>query len=202
MLDAKKKQGKVVIGKDECLVGKMTNETRESLKQCKESEVLVLENTSEDNSDAICVSQTTEKARKAVCVDECGGKTKCAQLCNQRGDAMTADHKQVTSTINLEEIFPGTHFVDNSLKKHTYSMNDTMLYPDWECQDAAEIQADGSLRLNEKREAGQVLRYGEFCIEPLAECADGECEALQKGRYRVKTSWLKEVMEEGEVEKN
>ena len=202
MLDAKKKQGKVVIGKDVCLVGKMTNETRESLKQCKESEVLVLENTTEDNSDAICVSQTTEKARKAVCVDECGGKRKCAQLCNQRGDAMTADHKQVASTINLEEIFPGTHFVDNSLKKHTYSMNDTMLYPDWECQDAAEIQADGSLRLNEKREAGQVLRYGEFCIEPLAECADGECEALQKGRYRVKTSWLKEVMEEGEVEKN
>ena len=111
MLDAKKKQGKVVIGKDECLVGEMTNETRESLKQCKESEVLVLENITEDNSDAICVSQTTEKARKAVCVDECGGKTKCAQLCNQRGDAMTADHKQVTSTINLEEIFPGTHFV-------------------------------------------------------------------------------------------
>ena len=192
-LHVEKSVGKVVIGNRECLEGEMLNETRQELERCKGTKVIVLEETNTTTSEPICVSRTTQGPKKVVCIDECETNKKCAQLCMGHGQAIDAKQHLVPSQVNLEEIFPGTLFVNDSLKKHIPGVKNVILYPDWQCEDAVDIQEDGSLRVKEKRNAGQVLHYGEFCIEALD-------QGLEKGKYRVKTTWLKES-KEGLVEK-
>ena len=186
--------GKVVIGEQECIEGEMTNETRQKLEDCKGKGAVVLEETTTNTPGTICESRTTHGAKKAVCIDECKTNKKCAQLCLDHGQAINTNYQLVRSTTKLEEIFPGTLFVNDSLNKHRYRLKNVMLYPELECQDAVEIQEDGSLQLKEKRSTGQVLHYGEFCIEPLD-------QDMERGKYRVKTTWVKEVKDEGLVEK-
>ena len=196
MAKAKNSLGsKVVIGDQECIEGETTNETRQALELCNGKRVLVLEGANTTTSEeAICVSQTNQGPKQVICIDECATNQKCAQLCMDQGQAINARMQLVPSKINLEEIFPGTLFVNASLNKHDHQMENVMLYPDWQCQDAVDIQEDGSLRLKEKRSAGQKLHYGEFCIEPLD-------QDMERGKYRVKTSWEKEKEDEEMVEK-
>ena len=163
----------------------MSKKTRQDLERCKGKMAVVMEETTTTTSDAICESRTTQGAKKAVCINECETNKKCAQLCWDDGHAIDTRQLLVPSKINLEDIFPGTFFVDDSLNKHHHQMENVILYPDWRCQDAVDIQEDGSLRLKEKRSAGQMLHYGEFCIEPLD-------QDWGRGKYRVKTFWVKE----------
>ena len=193
-LHVEKSVGKVVIGNRECLEGEMLNETRQELERCKGTKVVVLEETNTTTSEPICVSRTTQGPKKVVCIDECETNKKCAQLCMGHGQAIDAKQHLVPSQVNLEEIFPGTLFVNDSLKKHIPGVKNVILYPDWQCEDAVDIQEDGSLRLKENRSMGQVLHYGEFCIEPLA-------KDMERGKYRVKTFWEKEAKDEDLVEK-
>ena len=173
----------------------MSNKTRQDLEHCKGKMAVVMEETTTTTSDAICESRTTQGAKKAVCINECETNKMCAQLCWEHGKAIDTRQLLVPSKINLEDVFPGTLFVDDSLNKHHHQMENVILYPDWRCQDAVDIQEDGSLRLKEKRSAGQMLHYGEFCIEPLD-------QAWDRGEYRVKTSWEKETRDESLVEKD
>jgi len=194
-LHAKNSLGEVVIGNQECLEGEMTNEVRQTLELCKGKRVVVLEDADATTSEEeICVSETNQGSKKAICIDECETNKKCVQLCMGHGQAINKGLHSVPSKINLDEIFPGTLFINASLNKHGHQMENVMLYPDWRCQDAVDIQEDGSLRLKEKRSAGQVLHYGEFCIEPLD-------QDMERGKYRVKTSWVKEKEDEEVVEK-
>ena len=193
-LHVEKSVGKVVIGNRECLEGEMLNETRQELERCKGTKVIVLEETNTTTSEPICVSRTTQGPKKVVCIDECETNKKCAQLCMGHGQAIDAKQHLVPSQVNLEEIFPGTLFVNDSLKKHIPGVKNVILYPDWQCEDAVDIQEDGSLQLKENRSMGQVVHYGEFCIEPLA-------KDMERGKYRVKTFWEKEAKDEDLVEK-
>ena len=172
----------------------MLNETRQELERCKGTKVVVLEETNTTTSEPICVSRTTQGPKKVVCIDECETNKKCAQLCMGHGQAIDAKQHLVPSQVNLEEIFPGTLLINDSLKKHIPGVKNVILYPDWQCEDAVDIQEDGSLRLKENRSMGQVLHYGEFCIEPLA-------KDMERGKYRVKTFWEKEAKDEDLVEK-
>ena len=201
MLHVKKHLGKWVKGEQECVEGEMTNGTRQKLEDCKGKRTLVMEELSTSTSGAICESETNEGQRKAVCINECETNEKCAQLCMDHNEAITDGEFKITLkkeeleefNSRIEEIFPGTLLVEGSLNKHLPRFENVILYPDWRCQDAVDIQEDGSLRVKEKRNAGQVLHYGEFCIEALD-------QGLEKGKYRVKTTWLKES-KEGLVEK-
>ena len=175
----------MVFGDRECLEGEMSNETRQELEHCKGKMAVVMEETTTTTSGAICESRTRQGNKKAVCINECKAHQKCAQLCMDDGWATIDGLTRVPSKIKLEEIFPGTLFVDDSLNKHHHQMENVILYPDWRCQDIVDIQEDGSLRLKEKRSAGQMLHYGEFCIEPLD-------QDWGRGKYRVKTFWVKE----------
>ena len=187
-LHVKNSMGKVVIGDHECRDGEMLNETRHDLERCNGTGAVVMEDADTTTSEAICVSDTNQGLKKAICMDECENNKKCAQLCVGHGEAINGMHK-VPSKINLEEIFPETLLVSDSLNKHRHGSENVILYPDWVCQDAVDIQEDGSLRLKEKRSAGQVLHYGEFCIEPLD-------QDWERGKYRVKTSWVRETKDE------
>ena len=169
----------------------MSDGTKQKLEDCKGKMAVVLEETTTTTPGAICESRTRLGDKKAVCINECKTNDKCAQLCTDQGWATSDGVTRVASKINLTEIFPGTLFVNGSLKKHHHGGENVILYPGWQCQDAVDIQEDGSLRLQEKRSTGQVLHYGEFCIEPLD-------QAWDRGEYRVKTSWVKE---ESQVEK-
>ena len=188
-------KGRLTIGSEECILGEMTKETRQSLRQCGEKEVLVFENvTAESNeipSDAICVAETNQGMKKAVCKHECEFNEKCLQLCPEEVDSQSIDKRVVPSRASLGEIFPGTYFVQNSLKLHQHKAKRVTLYPEFHHSDEVEIQDDGSLRLKEKRRNGDILRYGQFCIELLD-------KSFGKGRYLVKTPWLEEE-KEGEL---
>ena len=137
----------------------MANVTRQKQEDCKGKRAVVLEDLTENNSDAICVSRTHKGAKKVVCVDECEGHKKCAQLCMNHGEALDSTNRLVPSEVKLTEIFPGTFFVDDSLKKHHHGGENVILYPDWRCQDAVEIQENGSLWLMEKMNGRQVLKW-------------------------------------------
>ena len=141
----------------------MANVTRQKQKDCKGKRAVVLEDLTENNSDAICVSRThdgkRQGAKKVVCVDECEGNKKCAQLCMNHGEALDSTNRLVPSEVKLTEIFPGTFFVNDSLNKHMHGGENVILYPDWRCQDAVEIQENGSLRMMDKIDGRQVLKW-------------------------------------------
>ena len=92
----------------------MTNAVRQKQEDCKGKRAVVLEELTENNSDAICVSRThdgkRQGAKKVVCVDECEGHKKCAQLCMNHGEALDSTNRIVPSEVKLTEIFPGTFF--------------------------------------------------------------------------------------------
>ena len=144
-----------------------------------------------NTSDAICVAETNQGMKKAVCKHECESNDKCLQLCPNEVNSQSISNRVVLSTVSLEKIFPGTFFVQNSLKLHQLKAKRVTLYPEFHHSDEVEIQDDGSLRLKEKRRNGDILRYGQFCIELLD-------KSIGKGRYVVKTSWL-EKKKEGEL---
>ena len=156
-------QGKVKIGESECLEGEMTKETRQKLDNCSGKKTVVMEEATKNTSDAICVSRTNQGTMNAVCIDECADNKKCVQLCMNHGEALNADTRISPSEVNLEvEIFPGTLFVNDSLNKHMHGGENVILYPDWRCQDAVEIQENGSLRLVDNydiMDGRQVLKW-------------------------------------------
>jgi len=184
-LHIKKSMEKWVIGEKECFEGAMSKETKLAVEDCNGKMQVVLEDTTTTTSGTkICETRTREGDKKAVCINECETNKKCAQLCMNHGDAVADGMKTVSVQIKLEDVFPGTLFVNASLNKHVPKEENVILYPNWRCQDAADIQEDGSFRLKEKRSMGEVLHYGEFCIEPLD-------QAWGRGEYRLKTSWVK-----------
>ena len=136
----------------------MPKETKQQLANCTGKRSVLMEEATETTPDAICVSETNKGAMKAVCIDECKDNKKCAQLCMNHGLALNKRNKEVSSRTDLGEIFPGTFFA-YSLKKHHHGEENVILYPDWRCQDAVEIQENGSLRLVEKRNGRQVLKW-------------------------------------------
>ena len=145
-----------------------------------------------NTSEAICVAETNQGMKKAVCKHECESNEKCVQLCpNEVNSQSIISNRVVPSQASLEEIFPETFFVRNTLKLHQYNAKHVTLYPEFHHSDEVEIQYDGSLRLKEKRRNGDILRYGQFCIALLD-------KSIGKGRYVVKTSWL-EKKKEGEL---
>ena len=136
----------------------MTNVIRQKQEDCKGKRSIVLEELTKNSSDAICVSRTLLGAKEVVCVDECEGHKKCAQLCMDHGLALNKRNEEVSSRTDLRKIFPGTFFA-NSLNKHHHGRENVILFPDWRCQDAVEIQENGSLRMIDKMDGRQVLKW-------------------------------------------
>ena len=186
------------------------NNKKSSCNYTNKNTVDTIELTDQTNlskTETICLSSTSECTEIAVtCNHDCEGNDNCIQVCSHsegKAQALDNDNKDaiyLPDDYDLHAMLGVSK--DTKLSTKQNKMCDAQLtnhitfYPDL-CQDIVKFQEDGSIKLEKgvKTESGEmvkIVRYGEFCIQPLSgntkESGGKYVEPTGKtGRYKIQT---------------
>ena len=123
-----------------------------------------------------------------VCRHHCPDNEGCIQACMVEGNAMDWQTNQLASGLpegfNLTEVLGVSRdgVVYGEKQECEKTVNKTILYPEWQCDDRVTFMPNGGLVM--ANDPSRTLGYGEFCIEPLG-------DNLIRGTYRISTCWDK-----------
>ena len=180
--------------------GKCNTEMDDSVKQRLSSCTLASKQSIEVSTNLsdprmVCVSRLNgNKNGGLVCRHHCPGKEGCIQACMVEGDAMNFQTNQLASGLpegfNLTEVLgvARDEVVYGEKQECEMTVNKTILYPEWQCDDRVTFKNGGLQMANDP---SRTLGYGQFCIEPLG-------DNLIRGTYRIATCWNKPEKERNE----